>query len=285
MKVFHILFVFLVVYAGCLTSCQKEFDFNPSVRDSLTNNPGMPDNNNSACNNTVLKIKRFQSLFDSLQYIAAEWNADGTIKMIEMNTLFSEHKSATYLYANGGIKEAVLRLNEDNKIWDTVVFHYNAGGKVDSMYLKNSPYFNIKLSYNSDGKLIKYSRYSKTDIMVYWDIKTDTKDNIVEAVEYAVSTSGASKQSTMNFTRDDRKNPFSGLAPYMFYLDDDYNIFWHWGANNFIDQKYVDHTGTGIDIMSGYKFKYNPDCYPVTSQNTISGMVLFTDDDFRFTYY
>ena len=71
----------------------------------------------------------------------------------------------------------------------------------------------------------------------------------------------------------------------MMYLDDDYNIFWYWGPNNYTDQRFQDFSGTGIDLTSGFKFKYNNNCYPASSQNTIMGQVLFTDDDFTFTYY
>ncbi len=93
------------------------------------------------------------------------------------------------------------------------------------------------------------------------------------------------KESTLTFTRDDRKNPLESFAPYLFYLDDEYQVFWYWGPNNFTDQRFVDHTGSGIDLTTGYKFKYNANCYPSSSQNTIFIAALFADDDFTYTYY
>ena len=279
MKLFRTLPALLAFSLFYLSSCKKEAGSN----DPDGNNGGN-NNNNASCNNTVMKLKKWQALFNPDHYNELEWNSNGSIKMIKMNVPLSEYRSATYLYENDRIKEAVLRTSYNNEIYDTVIFHYNGAGKVDSMYLKNDNYFNIKLTYTG-GKITKYTRYANTVPMIYWDIETDAKDNITKAVEWWDLGSGFEKQSTMTFTRDDRKNPFAGLAPYMFYLDDDYNIFWYWGPNNYTNQNYLDHTGSGINLNTGFKFKYNDNCYPATSQNTIEGSILFTDDDFQFTYY
>jgi hypothetical protein len=276
LRIMSVLLLFSFIH---LTSCQKEIN----VEDTNTGNGGNSgNNNNNSCNNTVMKIKKWQATFDQEHFIEASWNTDGTIKMIKMNVPLSEYRNATYIYENGRIKEAVLRDNLDNQIYDTAVFHYNSDGRVDSMYLKNDNWFNIKLTYNN-GKLKKYTRYTDTDVMFYWDIETDTKGNIVKAVEWWNSIPNFEKESTFTFTRDDRKNPFSGLAPYMFYLDEDYNIFCQWGPNNYTNQNYVEDIG--IDLTTGYKFKYNNNCYPTSSQNTVSGNVVSTNDDFLFTYY
>lgn len=167
---------------------------------------------------------------------------------------------------------------------DTAVFHYNSEGKVDSMYLKNDDYFNIKLTYTG-GKLTKWTRYTGTDAFFYWNIETGAKGNIAKAEEWEQGASGFEKTATYTYTRDDRKNPFETMAPYMFYLDDDYAIFRFWGSNDYTDQRYVDPNGSGIGLTTGYKFKYDSNCYPVTAQMTLPGTVIFADDDYRFTYY
>jgi hypothetical protein len=268
-----------------LSSCQKEASFeNPDGSNPGGGNGG--GNNNGNCNNTVMKLKKWQSTSDANHYIDASWNTDGTIHSINLNVFLSDHLTATYIYANGRIKEAVLTSNENNnQVYDTAVFHYNSDGKVDSMYLKNDDWFDIKLSY-SNGKLVKYTRYTAGSVLFYWNITTDAKDNIVGAECYWEDGSGGfEKESTYTWTRDDRKNPFAGIAQYMMYLDDDYNIFWYWGPNNYTNQRYQDHTGSGIDLTTGFKFKYNNNCYPASSQNTIMGQVMFAEDDFTFTYY
>jgi hypothetical protein len=231
-----------------------------------------------------MKIKRWQALYNPDEYIEADWNTNGSAKMVKMNTMLSEYRNATYIYDGTRIKEAVLRRNNDNSIYDTAVFHYNTEGMVDSMYLKNDNWFDIKLTY-VNGKLKKYTRYASNEVMFYWDIETDSKGNIISGVEWWDDGGTFVKQSTMTYTRDDRKNPFEDLAPYMFYLDDDYNIFWHWGPNNYTNQNYVDHTGTGTNLTTGYEFKYNNNCYPASSRTTISGQVVFSEDDYQFTYY
>ncbi len=242
------------------------------------------DNTNPSCNNTAMKLKKWQATFDADNYIETTWNTDGTIRAIKMNTPLSEYRTATYIYANGKIKEAVLSSNSGNVIEDTAVFHYNAEGKVDSMYLKHDDYFDIKLTY-TNGKLSKYTRYAAGMVMFYYNVTTDANDNIIKSEEYWNGGSVFNKESTFTLTRDDRKNPLAGLAPFMFYLDDGYNIFWYWGPNNYTDQRYQDHTGGGLDITSGFKYKYNSNCYPGSSQTTLAGQVVFVDDDFTFTYY
>ena len=264
-----------------LSSCQKEGSF------ESPNGGNGGGTNNGSCNNTVMKIKKRQATFDANHYVEATWNTDGTIHSINLNESLTEYLTATFVYANGKIKEAILTDNtNNNQVYDTAVFRYNTAGKVDSMYLKNDDWFDIKLDY-SNGKLVKYTRYASGGVLFYWTIVTDANDNIVKAEEFYDDGSGGGfkKESTYTYTRDDRKNPFAGFAPYMMYLDDDYGIFRFWGANNFVDQRYQDLTGSGIDLTTGNKYKYNNNCYPASSQNTILGQVLFTDDDFTFTYY
>jgi hypothetical protein len=270
----------------CLFSCQKEASFeipNGANPGGGNNNGG---NNNGSCNNTVMKIKKCQATFDPNHYVEASWNTDGTIHSIKINVPLTEYRTATFIYGNGKIKEAVLTDNaNNNQVIDTVVFRYNTAGKVDSMYMKNDDWFDIKLDYNN-GKLVKYTRYASGGVLFYWNIVTDGNDNITKAEEYySNNTGGFDKESTYTYTRDDRKNPFAGLAQFMMYLDDDYGIFRYWGANNYTEQRYQDHTGTGIDLTTGFKFKYNNSCYPASSQQTIQGQPLFPDDDFTFTYY
>lgn len=277
-------FVSLVYFS----SCQKEVPDDLSV----TGNGGSGGTSggtggatyNASCNNTVMKIKRWQALFDTAHYIAATWNGDGTVQTIKYNVPLSEYRTATYLYQNNRVTGAALYENLSNQRGDTALFHYNAAGLVDSMYLKNSYWFDMSIRY-TNGKITKFIRYADGQVLYYWDVETDAKGNVTKAVEWNGGSSGFTKESTYTYTRDDRKNPFSDLAPYMFYLNDEYEIFRLWGPNNYTDQRYQDHTGTGIDLTTGFKFKYNSNCYPATSQQTIMGATLFTDDDFQFTYY
>lgn len=257
-----------VLFIFC--SCQKE---------------GSNENGAGDCNNTVMKLKKWQATFDADHYIEASWNTDGTIQSLKVNVPLSDYRTARYIYANGRIKEAVLYENGTNSIIDTAVYRYNAEGKVDSMYLKGDDYFGIRLTY-SNGKITRYTRYDgPNSIMFYWTIAADAQDNIIKAEEYWNNGTTFEKQTTYTFTRDTKKNPLSGLAPYMMYLDDDYQSFWYWGPNNFTDQRYQDHTGSGTDLTTGHKFRYNENCYPASTQNTIMGQVLLQDNDFTYTYY
>ncbi len=277
---------YLVPLAIILFSCQKEVTGDTGTNTGSGGSGGTGGTATPNCNNTVMKLKKMQATFDPDHYIEAAWNSDGTIQSLKLNVPLSEYRTAKYTYANGRIKEAVLYNSGTNTVYDTAVYHYNAAGKVDSMYLKNEDYFNISLGYNSSNQLVKYTRYASGSIMFYWTVVTDANGNVVKAEEYWNNgASGFSKETTYTFTRDAKKNPLAGLAPYMMYLDDDYQCFWYWGPNNYTDQRYQDYTGTGIDLTTGYKFKYNSNCYPSSSQNTIMGQTIFTDDDFLFTYY
>ena len=270
-----------------LFSCQKEITDDPGGTTGGSGGGGNTGGGSATpnCNNTVMKLKKWQATFDADHYIETAWNGDGTIQSIKVNVPLSEYRTAKFIYANGRIKEAVLYESGTNTVYDTAVYRYNAAGKVDSMYLKNDDWFDISLKYNSSNKLIKYTRYASGDVMFYWNIVTDAHDNVTKAEEFWNNGTSFDKETTYTFTRDTKKNPLSGLAPYMMYLDDDYQSFWYWGPNNYTDQRYQDHTGTGIDLTTGYKFKYNTSCYPISSQNTIMGQTLFTDDDFLYTYY
>ena len=270
-----------------LFSCQKEITDDPGGTTGGSGGGGNTGGGSATpnCNNTVMKLKKWQATFDADHYIETAWNGDGTIQSIKVNVPLSEYRTAKFIYANGRIKEAVIYESGTNTVYDTAVYRYNAAGKVDSMYLKNDDWFDISLKYNSSNKLIKYTRYASGDVMFYWNIVTDANDNVTRAEEFWNNGTSFDKETTYTFTRDTKKNPLAGLAPYMMYLDDDYQSFWYWGPNNYTDQRYQDHTGTGTDLTTGYKFKYNTSCYPISSQNTIMGQTLFTDDDFLYTYY
>jgi len=119
-------------------------------------------------------------------------------------------------------KEAILYQNADGAIWDTAVYHYNAAGKVDSMYLKKDNGFGISLTYNNSNRLVKFTRYASAtpgDVMYYWTVTTDANDNVIKAEEYWHNNSGFDKETIYTFTRDTKKNPLAGLAPYMMYLE------------------------------------------------------------------
>jgi hypothetical protein len=291
MKIVLRLSVVLISTAVLLSACQKEVSVETGGGGGNNGGGGGGNNGgnnyNASCNNTVMKIKRMQATFDTEDFIAAEWNADGTIHSIDMHEPFTEQTKATYIYSGGKITQAVLEdnVNVPYTAYDTVIFRYNVEGKVDSMYRKNSSGFGIKLSY-TNGKLVRYTRYDDNNtIMFYWTVTTDAKDNVVKADEFSPSNATYAKESTYTYTRDDRKNPLAGLAPYMMHLDDDYAVFRHWGPNNYTDQRYQDFSGTGIDLTTGNKFTYNNNCYPSAYQNTIYGQPVLTGDDFVYTYY
>jgi hypothetical protein len=241
----------------------------------------------SSCNNKEMKLKRIQSTTDDRFYLSAEWNADGTIKALELNEMLSYGFNATYIYANGKIKEAEMRWIGKSDIDDTAVFVYNSEGKVDSIYMKNSQTTyggNLKFIYIG-GKLTKLKGYTGNEPEFYWDITTDANQNIIKAVEYYKSNTGYTKENTYTYKRDSRKNPLKNLAVYMFGLDDPYVIFRYWGANNYVEQRYEGHTDPVVDITTGFKYKYDGDCYPKSSMNTISGFSILNEDDWIYTYY
>jgi hypothetical protein len=262
-------------------SCQKEIS---SENGNGGGNGG--GGNNGTCNSTVMRLNKIQSTSNPDDHVQATWNPDGTIHSIKFHQLLIDDVTATYIYSNGKITEAVMTNNYDGSLIDTAEFRYNAQGKVDSFWRKNDVGFGVKLTY-SNGKLIKYTRYTDTpgDIMEYWDIVTDANDNIVKAEEYWNESTGFKKETTYTYTRDDRKNPLAGVAPYLLHMVTIEPIFWYWGPNNYSNQRYIDYTGTGTDLTTGYKYKYNNNCYPGSSQMTIAGQVVFADDDFTYTYY
>ena len=265
-----------------VVSCQKEIEiYVPPVGGGGGGGGGGQTGN---CNNTVKKLKRWQATFDSAHYISAEWNGDGTIKWIKLNVPLSDYLTAHFNYSNGKISQAISYQSDTYALWDTAVFRYNSDGLVDSMYLKNSGR-DLRLHY-TNGKLVKVSRLEPGGVMYYYNVTTDANGNVTKAEEYWENGSGGfDKESTFTYTRDAKKNPLAALAPYLLYLDDEYQAFWYWGPSNMTDQRYQDHTGTGIDITTGHKFKYDANCYPVSSQQTIMGQPLFPDDDFLFTYW
>lgn len=243
----------------------------------------------SNCNSVEMKLKKIQATSDERFYLSAEWNSDNTVKMLELNDMLAPGLNASYVYENGKIKEAVLRYIDETDIDDTCIYHYNTEGKVDSIYLKDDKTRyggNIKLSYTG-GKLTKLIGYSGTEPKFYWDITTDGNQNITKAVEYHKSETGYTKENTFTYTRDGKKNPLKNLAVYMLCLDDPYVIFRYWGDNNYTDQRYEGHTDPVVDLTTGSKFKYNENCYPKSSVNTISGVPLMIDDqgDWLYTYY
>jgi len=267
-----------------LASCQKE----TSTENGNGGAPGggSGGGTNGSCNSTVMRLNKMQSTSEPNDYIQATWNSDGTIHSLRLQQLLIDQVTATYIYSNGKITEAVMTNNDDGSLIDTAEFRYNAQGKVDSVWRKHDVGFGVKLTY-SNGKLIKYTRYGDTpsDIMEYWDIVTDANDNIVKAEEFWNETTGFTKQTTYTYTRDDRKNPLAGYAPYLLHIITIEPIFWYWGPNNYTNQRYIDYTGTGTDLTTGYKYKYNNNCYPGSSQFTIQGQVVFTDDDYTYTYF
>ena len=266
----------------CLLSCQKELSV-----ETPGGLGGSPDDQGytGECNDTKMKLKRFQDVDNPDYYIEVTWNNDGSVNSVEMHTFLSEYRTATYIYENNRISQAVLSDPDNNdQIYDTAIFRYNAEGLVDSMYLKNDNNFNIKLDYTA-GKLVKYTGYTDTEALYYLDVNTDAAGNVIKSVEYFKETSGFELVNTHLLTRDTRKNPLAAIAPYMMYLDDAYNIFWYWGPNNFVDQTFKSHTMNIEDVISGHRYKYNSNCYPVSSQATISGFVLFDEPHWLYTYY
>lgn len=269
--------IILLVFAVCLsfTACRE--DNSLFVSDDIT----------SRDDTTIMKIKKIQSTTEAEEYTEAEWNADSTVKMIKMNLAFSENRTANYVYENGRITETILKDNHDDSNTDTIVYHYNTEGQVDSMYLKvDTADYNssISLAYTA-GKLTRLTGYTDTAISYYWDIETDNHHNVIKAIEYLKEDAAFVKENSYTYTRDDKMNPFKDLAVYMLYLDDAYNIFQIWGNNNYTEQRYIGHTGTPVDMTTGSKYKYNDHGYPESYMNTIMGTIILNEDAFRYTYY
>lgn len=278
------LLLLTAIVSMLIFSCSKE----RSLETGITPPPGGGGGGTgggSGCNNVVMKLTKLQALFDVNQFITVGWTPGGAVDNVKMNMQFSDYLTAKYIYENSKIKEAVLidHIN-GNAILDTAVFRHNAAGKLDSMYRKGGG-FDLSLKYDASGKLVKLIRHDNGGMMYYYDITTDAGGNITKAVEYWNSGGNFIKQSTFLYTRDNKKNPFETMAPYMLYLDDEYAIFRHWGPNNYIDQTYEDHTTPGLVMVTGEKNRYNANCYPTKGQNTIMGAVLFpNDDDWEYFY-
>lgn len=276
-------FLFLVL-AATIFSCAKESSLetgNPPTQPGGGGGGGNP----TACNTTVMKLKKMQARFQAADSIAVGWTAGGQVDKIVMSLTLSDYLTAHYIYENNRIKEAVLRDHMNgNAILDTVVFRYNTAGKVDSMYRKGGG-FDRSLKYDATGKLVRINRHDPTGIMYYWTIVQDAKGNITKAEEFWENGSGGfDKSASYLFSRDTKKNPFDGMAVYMLDLDDEYSIFSLWGGNNHVDQTYTDPT-LGFTLVTGMKYVYNNNCYPTTAQNTIAGQVLFPNDiDWDFVY-
>jgi hypothetical protein len=278
-------YLLLLTLTVLVFSCAKESSLETGNPPPGTGGGGGTGGGTGTCNNTVMKLKKMQALFQASDSISMSWTAGGAVDKIVMNLQLSDYLTAKYIYQNNRIQEAVLLdQNNNNAIVDTVVFRYNVAGKVDSMYRKGGG-FDRSLKYDAAGKLVKITRHDNGGIMYYWTIVTDTKGNITKAEEWWDDGAGGfEKLSSYTYTRDAKKNPFDGLAVYMLDLDDEYAIFRLWGANNNVDQTYTDPS-LGLSLVTGMKFKYNANCYPATSQNTISGQALFPDDDWQFLYY
>jgi hypothetical protein len=266
------LFRFLVpvlIFSFVLYACSKE---------------NSSSNNNGDCNNTVMRFQRIQATFDDSDYIAATWNGDGTMNTLRINVPLSFYRNAKFIYEGGRVSKVVLYTNTGDFI-DTVICRYNAEGKVDSMHLKNDDHFAYRLSYTS-GKISTVTRIDGSDgIQYYFNVTTDDNGNIIKSDEYDKDAATYTKESTYTWKRDTRKNPLADVAPFLLYLNDEYEAFWYWGPNNDIEQRYQDFTGTGIDIITGHKFVYNNNCYPESYQNTIMGQVIVEGPDFIYTYY
>lgn len=278
----RLLSIFLLSALVAFSSCSKEKSVDTT--DGTGTNPG-PGGPNGNCNNTVQKIKRVQFTAQTDSYVEAAWNTDGTIKSIKINEMLTEYRTINLIYAAGKITEGQLVSNITGDVYDTVIYRYDAAGRVDSMHLKNNDGFGIRLRYNND-KLVKLEQYyTSSDISYYWNLQTDGNNNITGGEEFWNDGGTFKKESTYTYKRDDRKNPFKDLAPYMLYLDDADGIFRYWGNNNYTDQRWQDHAGTGTDLTTGLKYTYNTNCYPESSLNTIMGFPVFTDPDYLYTYY
>jgi|GEM_PF-3719246 len=242
-------------------------------------------NTPNGCNNVVQLLNRMQFVSDPNDYLEATWNSDGTIHSIKENQALSFYLNITFKYVGGKISEGEVK-NTSDVVMDTAIFHYNAAGQVDSMYMKNHWQRGIAITYTG-GVVSKISWYDGTLLAWYWNITSDASGNITAGDEYEwdSSTSAFVKTTRYEYTRDEKKSPVAGLAPYMLYLDDDYAIYRSWGPNNNVNQRWLDYTGGGFDLTTGYLYTYNGNCYPTAARNTISGMPIFTTDDYTFTYY
>jgi hypothetical protein len=220
---------------------------------------------------------------DPDDYIEAEWDTDGKIKTIK--NAHSLHKSrTTYEYQNGRITRAVLHNLNGNDQTGSIIYQYNPDGRVILMYDEADEDDNSRFEY-ANGKLKKVTRYVDGSIDTYWDVQTDENNNIVKAEEWLNEESDFTKQATYTFTRDTRKNPFKDLAVYMMHFDDASLIFNFWGANNFTNEVVKTYGFFAMEATAGFKYKYDASCHPVSSQQTLSGVVSVLTDSYQYTYY
>jgi len=70
-----------------------------SFEQSNGNNNGNNCGTSGSCNNTVMKLKKWQATFDADHYIEASWNTYNTIHSIKLNVPLSEYLTATYVMA------------------------------------------------------------------------------------------------------------------------------------------------------------------------------------------
>lgn len=263
----------LALIALAFFSCKKNSS-------SENNNDGT----NGVCNKVMQHIVKWQNLVIADEYLAVNYDGSGRLNNIKMNLSLSEYRNSTFEYDNNGrIKQAIVRDNRIGNIVDTIVYRYNAAGKVDSMYMKQDNGWHYILSYDGNGNVVKFSLSSGTTTEHYWDLTYDN-GNIKRAVLYNRNSNGTyAKETTLDYTYDDRKNPFQTIAMYMFYLDDEDRILRVSGPNNFINETYT-RQSSGNTGTSGYKYKYNVNCYPETNQVTLSGQPVSSNPSFAYTY-
>jgi hypothetical protein len=261
--------LFLALLLALFSSCKK------------SSTPDAP----SGCNAVVQQLNHFQSTSDPNDYLAATWNSDATVSSLKMFEAYSFTLSISFTYSGGRISAGAIK-NSSDVFLDSAIFHYNATGKVDSMYTKTGWGRGIAITYTS-GSITKISWYNGTSLAWYWNIVSDAAGNITagDAYEWDSGTSAFVRTAHYDYTRDDKKNPLAGLSAYMLYLDDDYAIYRTWGPNNNVNQHYVDYSGGGFNITTGYSYTYNSNCYPTGAKNTINGVPIFATDDYTFTYY
>lgn len=259
----------LAIFLTQFSSCKKS---------SSTNNP-------NGCNTVVQQLQRFQSASDPNDYFEATWNSDNTISGMKMYEQLSNILNITFTYSGGRISAGAIK-NSSDVFLDSAIFHYNGAGQVDSMYTKAHWQRGISITYTG-GVVSKISWYNGTSLAWYWNITSDASGNITAGDEYEwdSGTSTFVRTTRYEYTRDSKKSPFAGLSPYMLYLDDDYAIYRTWGPNNNVNQRWIDYSGGGFDITSGYLYTYNGNCYPTGARTTINGVPVFSTDDYTFTYY
>jgi len=274
----------LGVFATAMTlliACSKETSIDTGGNGGPGGGGGGGNNN---CTGTAQKLKEFKYLHDTSEYIRISYNTQGKVSSIRYKMLLSEYLIHNFIYENNRIAKSVLQDMQTDNIIDTVVYLYDANGRVDSTYCIRNYRNSMKYTWDASGRLKKITSYNEFgEVHYYADLTLDARGNIIRTDDYLNDSNGGfEKLSKYDMTRDDKNNPFAELAIYMFYLDDEQDIFQLYGPNNFVDETFF-HYSNSATGTTGFKYKYN-NCYPTKAAVTFMGVPILNEDAYEFVY-